>query len=104
MSPRSCAAGAGSRCSSGSSSSRPSASKSIACFLTGPNRQRTIGGQLQITDDDGTLTGVFPVTADGLYRIELAAVDGHFVTASPQYTIDALADSNFSGYLVPGHF
>ena len=27
----------------------------ILCFLTGPGRTRTIGGQLQITDDDGVV-------------------------------------------------
>lgn len=27
----------------------------IACFLTGPGRERTIGGQLQITDNDGVV-------------------------------------------------
>lgn len=42
--------------------------------------------------DDGTFTGAFAVESDGLYRIELAAADGSFAAASPQYTIDALAD------------
>ena len=41
---------------------------------------------------DGTLTGAFPVTADGIYRLELATASGTFVAASPQYTIDVLDD------------
>lgn len=41
---------------------------------------------------DGTLTGEFAVTGDGLYRLEFATASGTFVAASPQYTIDALDD------------
>ena len=38
------------------------------------------------------LTGAFKVDKDGFYRIELDAPSGERVTASPQYTIDVLAD------------
>ena len=41
---------------------------------------------------DGTLTGRFTVTKDGFYRIDLQATSGAMVAASPQYTIDVLAD------------
>lgn len=42
--------------------------------------------------DDGTFAGEFAVNEDGIYRIDLATAGGAFVAASPQYTIDALAD------------
>jgi hypothetical protein len=38
------------------------------------------------------LTGAFKVEKDGFYRIELDGPSGEHVPASPQYTIDALAD------------
>jgi hypothetical protein len=41
---------------------------------------------------DGTLSGSFDVRDDGIYRIDLASPAGNLVTASPQYTIDALDD------------
>ena len=41
---------------------------------------------------DGTLTGSFTVRARGFYSIELALADGRMVSASPEYTIDLLAD------------
>ncbi len=63
------------------------------------------GGQIVLSDtersalapaaDGGSptpLTGAFKVDKDGFYRIELDAPSGERVTASPQYTIDVLAD------------
>lgn len=41
---------------------------------------------------DGTLVGRFTVTREGFYRIELQSPAGVMVAASPQYTIDVLAD------------
>jgi hypothetical protein len=41
---------------------------------------------------DGTLSGAFQVMADGLYRVDLADAAGTLVSASPQYTVDALTD------------
>jgi hypothetical protein len=41
---------------------------------------------------DGELAGEFPVTKDGLYRLEFVTAAGTFVVASPQYTVDALED------------
>ena len=41
---------------------------------------------------DGTLAGNFTATANGFYRIELDGPAGEKVTASPEYTIDILAD------------
>jgi len=61
----------------------------------------TPGGQLlandSVTQDllpmpDGTLSGELLVKEDGVYRVELARSDGRLVAASPEYTIDALAD------------
>ncbi|MEJ2539417.1 MAG: hypothetical protein P8188_05525 [Gemmatimonadota bacterium] len=61
----------------------------------------TPGGQLLVDGEDpvalevqtdGTLTGSFVVRSRGFYRIELALNDGRMVTASPEYTIDVLAD------------
>jgi hypothetical protein len=40
----------------------------------------------------GTLEGRFVADRDGFYRIELTAPTGERVAASPQYTIDVLAD------------
>lgn len=41
---------------------------------------------------DDTLSGAFQVMADGLYRVDLADAAGKLVSASPQYTVDALTD------------
>ena len=41
---------------------------------------------------DGSLSGSLQVRENGFYRIELATPAGTLVSASPQYTIDALAD------------
>ena len=41
---------------------------------------------------DGTLSGTFTADKDGFYRVELDAPTGEHVAASPQYTIDVLAD------------
>ena len=41
---------------------------------------------------DGSLTATFKVEKDGFYRFELDAPSGERVSASPQYTIDALTD------------
>ncbi|MBA2260189.1 MAG: hypothetical protein H0W18_14940, partial [Acidobacteria bacterium] len=41
---------------------------------------------------DGALNGSFKVDRDGLYHLEMNAPTGERVTASPQYTIDVLAD------------
>jgi hypothetical protein len=62
---------------------------------------KTTGGRLLVNDKttielalqkDGTLTGSFVADADGFYRVELNAPNGEKVAASPQYTIDVLAD------------
>ena len=63
------------------------------------------GGQIVLSDTERSalapaaeggsptpLTGAFKVDKDGFYRIELDAPSGERVTASPQYTIDVLAD------------
>src|SRR5690349_8799719 len=39
---------------------------------------------------DGSLTGSFKIERQGFYRIELEGPHGEHVSASPQYTIDAL--------------
>jgi len=61
----------------------------------------TPGGRLFVDDSlvmelmpgaDGTLAGEIRVEEDGVYRIELARTDGRMVSASPEYTIDVLAD------------
>ena len=44
-------------------------------------------------DAEGALTGQFTVDKDGLYHLELAAPTGDLVMASPEYTIDVLADA-----------
>jgi hypothetical protein len=41
---------------------------------------------------DGTLSGSFTAQHDGFYRIELDSPKGERLTASPQYTVDLLAD------------
>ncbi len=41
---------------------------------------------------DGTFTGDIQVREEGVYRIELARSDGQMVAASPDYTVDVLAD------------
>src|SRR3954469_6192042 len=63
------------------------------------------GGQIVLGDKDKSslspdasggspapLLGTFTVERDGLYHIELDAASGERLTASPQYTIDALDD------------
>src|SRR3954454_17685422 len=58
------------------------------------------GGEILLNDKDsagltpagGGLDGFFVVDKDGFYRIDLTAPTGEKVTASPQYTIDALND------------
>src|SRR5580765_656423 len=65
----------------------------------------TAGGQIVVGDKDRSplspdaaggspapLLGAFKVEKDGLYHIELDAPSGERLTASPQYTIDALDD------------
>jgi hypothetical protein len=61
----------------------------------------TRGGNLLVGDSvamalvplsDGTLAGEIRVRRGGVYRIELAMDDGRMVAASPEYTIDVLAD------------
>ena len=61
----------------------------------------TGGGQFVLDEEDrsalvlqgnGTLTASFVVEKEGFYRIDLQALDGQLVTASPQYTIDVLTD------------
>ena len=61
----------------------------------------TGGGQFVLDEEDrsalvlqgdGTLTASFVVEKEGFYRIDLQALDGRLVTASPQYTIDVLTD------------
>ena len=61
----------------------------------------TAGGQLVIEkgeahgltpDAEGALIGSFKVDRDGLYHLEMDAPTGERVTASPEYTIDALSD------------
>ena len=62
---------------------------------------KTPGGRIALNDKetvalqagaDGKLTGAFTASRDGFYRIELDAPTGERVAASPQYTIDVLAD------------
>jgi hypothetical protein len=62
---------------------------------------KTPGGQIKVNDkqtvpltlqQDGTLTGAFKADADGNYRVELQTPAKENVAASPQYTIDTLAD------------
>ncbi len=62
----------------------------------------TAGGQVVIEKGsahplvpaaDGALTGSFKVDKDGLYHLEMDASTGERVNASPQYTIDVLADA-----------
>jgi hypothetical protein len=62
---------------------------------------KTQGGRLAINDKesvplsvaaDGTLTAMFKADKDGVYHVELDAPNGERVAASPQYTIDVLAD------------
>jgi len=51
------------------------------------------GGALPLTRQaDGSLTGSFPIKAQGFYRIELTGPHGEKVEASPQYTIDVIDD------------
>jgi hypothetical protein len=49
------------------------------------------GPQLDAVDD-GTLVGRLTVGEKGFYSVELAQGDGTLVSASPEYTIDVLAD------------
>src|SRR5581483_9387411 len=62
---------------------------------------KTKGGRLALNDNDsvpltvaadGTLTAMFKAEKDGVYHVELDAPNGERVAASPQYTIDVLAD------------
>src|SRR5690606_39173591 len=62
---------------------------------------KTPGGRVFLNDKeslpltigaDGSLTAAFRATSDGSYRIDLDAPNGERVAASPQYTIDVLAD------------
>ena len=58
--------------------------------VVGQGAQRArAGGRRRIA---APLTGAFKVDKDGFYHIELDAPTGERVTASPQYTIDVLAD------------
>jgi Domain of unknown function (DUF4175) len=59
-----------------------------------PGGQILIGGTpIELQDaGDGTWTGSLTVQDRGFYEIELARKDGELVSASPQYTIDVLAD------------
>jgi Domain of unknown function (DUF4175) len=51
------------------------------------------GGAMPLTRQaDGSLTGRFPITSQGFYRIELTGPHGEKVEASPQYTIDVIDD------------
>jgi hypothetical protein len=51
------------------------------------------GSSLPLTaNPDGTLGGALDVRDDGVYRIDLATPSGAMIAASPQYTIDVLAD------------
>ena len=61
------------------------------------------GGQVVLHDKataaltatgDGSFTTSFKADRDGFYRVELDAPTGERVTASPQYTIDVLADQS----------
>jgi hypothetical protein len=63
----------------------------------------TAGGEIVLHDSarapldlgpDGALTTSFKVDRDGFYRVELDAPTGDRVAASPQYTIDVLADQD----------
>jgi hypothetical protein len=62
---------------------------------------KTKGGRIALNEKesvnlalqgDGTLTASFVATTDGFYKVELDAPNGERVVASPQYTIDVLAD------------
>jgi hypothetical protein len=62
---------------------------------------RVAGGRLHIDGAapapltaaaDGTLSASFEVQKEGFYRVELPSRDGALKTASPDYTIDVLAD------------
>ena len=56
-----------------------------------PQRTNT-GGHSLAPAGDGALVGRFTADADGFYHVELTASTGNLVKASPQYTIDVLAD------------
>ena len=59
--------------------------------------------QAMTVDADGVLVASFKATAEGFYRIELPRRDGTLQAASPEYTIDVLADQPPSVTLVkPG--
>ena len=62
---------------------------------------KTKGGRIALNETesvpltvqaDGTLTAAFKADKDGSYHVELDAPNGERVAASPQYTIDVLAD------------
>jgi hypothetical protein len=73
----------------------------------------TVGGRMVLDEEnrielvlqpDGSLIGGFVVEEDGFYRIDLQSGEDEMVTASPQYTIDVLADQPPSVmFLNPGH-
>ena len=44
-------------------------------------------------DAEGALAGQFKIDKDGLYHVEMKASSGELVKASPEYTIDVLADA-----------
>jgi hypothetical protein len=72
----------------------------------------TEGGRVRLNESeemplavqaDGNLTGAFTVAKAGSYRIELDGPQGERVNASPQYTIDVLADMSPSvSFAKPG--
>lgn len=47
---------------------------------------------LEVGANGLTLTGQMTIAADGFYRIEMQGADGVFVTASPDYVIEAIPD------------
>ena len=69
----------------------------LRAFLTMPADGGRIvldeeGSIVLTSEPDGSLTGQFTVEHDGFYRIDLDMPEGDPITASPQFTIDALAD------------
>ena len=62
---------------------------------------KTKGGRIALNEKDsvaltpqadGTFTASFVAQTDGFYKVEFDAPNGERVVASPQYTIDVLAD------------
>jgi hypothetical protein len=63
--------------------------------LPAPGGRLVLGGDdaAELTaEGDGTMVGSFTVTEKGFYSVELARDNGEMVAASPEYTIDVLAD------------